>query len=89
MLIEIFYVVVILILILLAFIASQVNRQLLGNSRYYELTVFLGSGGHTGEMFEMLKNFDFRKVDKINLLVGHSDRSSEQFFMGSLKKELS
>ncbi len=62
--------------LVLSFIALKVNKKHLNDLNYYEVTLLLGSGGHTGEMCELLRGFHFNKAQKINVLIGNTDRSS-------------
>ena len=80
--------IVIILGLLLAFIAMRVDKKALRNKGYYEITLFLGSGGHTGEICELLKGFSFAKVMRINILTAQNDSSSLSFFRKSLDKEL-
>lgn len=55
------------------------NRS--SNASYFEITVVLGSGGHTGEMCLLLKKFNFVKMNKMNVIITQSDSSSEKYFI--------
>jgi hypothetical protein len=45
------------------------DRRKYSSLVYNELTIMLGSGGHTGEICELLKNFHFEKVQVLNVLM--------------------
>lgn len=51
----------------------------------YEVTIVLGSGGHTGELCHLLGSFDFARAATINVLIANTDRSSQLFFENSIK----
>lgn len=54
--------------------------------KHYELTILLGSGGHTGELTLMLKNLHFEQLDKLNVLITSNDKSSQQYFTNLLNQ---
>lgn len=62
--------------VLLSLVALTINRKALKDPSYYEITILLGSGGHTGEMCELVRGFQFNKTSKINIIIASSDRSS-------------
>lgn len=68
-------------------IATRVHWSKRKDRNYYELTLFLGSGGHTGELCEMLHNFKMRKVARVNVLIASTDRSSEHFFRNYIRRD--
>lgn len=70
-----------------AIIAMRVNWKKRKDEGYYELTLFLGSGGHTGELCQMLHNFKMQRLSKINVLITSTDRSSENFFKNYIKND--
>lgn len=57
-------------------IASRVDWSKRKQQGYYEITLFLGSGGHTGELCQMLHGFKMDKVSLLNILITSTDRSS-------------
>jgi hypothetical protein len=60
----------------LAVIALKVDWGKRKNANYYEVTLFLGSGGHTGELCQLLHNFKMNKVTQLNVLITSTDKSS-------------
>lgn len=71
--------------VVLAAIALKVDWKKYKDSGYYEITIFLGSGGHTGELCQLLNHFKLDRVNKLNVLITSSDKSSEGFFKNYLK----
>lgn len=57
-------------------VALKINRRALNDPSYYEITILLGSGGHTGEMCELVRGFQFSKANKINVIIASTDRAS-------------
>ena len=45
-----------------------------------QICIILGSGGHTTEMCEILRHFNFHKCHKVTVITGTSDHLSESFF---------
>lgn len=58
------------------YLVKKIDKKALKDPSYYELTLFLGSGGHTGEMCELVRGFHFTKANKINILIGSTDKAS-------------
>ena len=44
------------------------------------MILFLGSGGHTTEILQIVEGFDFSKFDRLVLLKSESDKTSEDKF---------
>lgn len=76
MFIQIFQGVFALLFGILIFIALKIKSKRIKNPKYYEITLLLGSGGHTGEMMELIRGLHFDKVNRVNVLIGKSDRAS-------------
>lgn len=68
-------------------VASRVDWRKRKQRDYYEITLFLGSGGHTGELCQMLHNFKMGKVTLLNILIASTDKSSENFFRNYIKSD--
>lgn len=51
-----------------------------------QVCIILGSGGHTTQMCELFRNFDFEKCEKIFVIVGSSDQLSQTFFSNYFKE---
>lgn len=68
-------------------VASRVDWRKRKQQGYYEITLFLGSGGHTGELCQMLHNFKMDKVTILNILITSTDKSSENFFRNYIKSD--
>lgn len=49
----------IIIIIILVLLIFKKDWKKYSNISYYEITLFLGSGGHTGELCAMLEGFYF------------------------------
>lgn len=64
------------LVLIVAAIAMKVNWKKYKDRKYFEVTLFLGSGGHTGELCQLLNNFKLERVDKLNVLITSSDKSS-------------
>lgn len=60
---------------------SKAKKQ----QKHYEITVLLGSGGHTGELSLLLKNLQFSKADRLNVLITSTDKSSKNYFSNLFK----
>lgn len=67
--------------------ASRVDWSKRRKSDYYEITLFLGSGGHTGELCQMLHHFKMDKVTLLNILITSTDKNSEHFFRNYIKDD--
>lgn len=68
-------------------IALKVDWSKRKDKDYYEVTILLGSGGHTGELCELLHNFKMERLSKLNVLITASDKTSEPFFRNYLKRD--
>jgi hypothetical protein len=68
-------------------IAVRVDWSKRRQPDYYEITLFLGSGGHTGELCQMLHNFKMDKVTLLNILITSTDKSSQNFFTNYIKSD--
>jgi hypothetical protein len=53
--------------------------------KHYEITVLLGSGGHTGELSLLLKNLQFNEAHRLNVLITSTDKSSKNYFWNLFK----
>ena len=74
-----------IVVALVAFIASKVSWMKYKDKDYYEVTILLGSGGHTGELCQLLNHFKLDKVNRLNVLITTTDKSSEGFFRNYIK----
>lgn len=72
---------------MVATIALKVDWSKRKDKKYYEVTILLGSGGHTGELCELLHNFKMERLSKLNVLITASDKTSESFFRNYLKRD--
>lgn len=68
-------------------VAIKVDWSTRKDKQYYEVTILLGSGGHTGELCEMLHNFKMEKLSKLNVLIAVTDKTSESFFRNYIKRD--
>lgn len=75
------------VLAIIAIVAAKVDWSKRRDRQYYEVTILLGSGGHTGELCEMLHNFKMEKLSKLNVLITASDKTSEAFFRNYLQRD--
>jgi hypothetical protein len=50
-----------------------------------QICLMLGSGGHTTEMYLLFRDFHFDKCANVFVLVGDTDRMSEQYFTNFFK----
>lgn len=73
-------------LVVIAIIAMKVDWNKRKDKQYYEVTILLGSGGHTGELCEMLNNFRMERLSKLNVLITATDKTSESFFRNYVKR---
>jgi beta-1,4-N-acetylglucosaminyltransferase len=65
----------ILATVLLCLIASKpIRRYLFKNNK--SIMIILGSGGHTGELLQMLKELDFNKFKTCYFISAHNDKNS-------------
>lgn len=83
------YIIILILLLTLLIglqLAKKVDRAKLSNTNYYEITIMLGSGGHTGEMCELLHTFDFNRVGLVNVLLTSNDNNSRKVFSASLER---
>ncbi len=76
--------VVVIVGVVVVGIAGRVDWRKYRDRGYYEVTLFLGSGGHTGELCQLLNGFKLDKVNKLNVIITESDKSSEGFFRNYL-----
>lgn len=69
------------------FMAVAIISRRANKLRNYKTNVciILGSGGHTTEICEMLRNFTFEKCGKVFVIVGKSDHLSEPFLLNYFK----
>jgi len=70
-----------------AIVATRVEWSKRKDGKYVEVTLFLGSGGHTGELCEMLHDFRMQRVGRVNVLITSTDRTSEDFFRNYMKRD--
>jgi hypothetical protein len=81
--------VLLLVSFAVALIAIRVDRRALHSKDYIHITIFLGAGGHTGEMCELFKGFKFDRVSKISIISANRDNSSVNFWEKALERQLS
>lgn len=79
----------VLFLFLALYLVRKIDKKAIRDPKYYELTILLGSGGHTGEMCELIRGLHFSKSHKINIVISSTDKTSQGFFESSLVKYLS
>ena len=53
-------------------------------TRKPQTVILLGSGGHTTEMCEMVREFRFNDCEKVFVITGTSDKLSKNFFLNYL-----
>lgn len=59
-------IVVLLFIIVLIFV---ILKYVVFKKKISQICIFLGSGGHTGEMLEIIQGFDFNKFKKLSLII--------------------
>ncbi|WBF11901.1 hypothetical protein N7582_001160 [Saccharomyces uvarum] len=64
---------------------ASVFRTQKSSKKRLKIFVFLGSGGHTGEMLRLLQNYKDLLLDESILYVGYSDQASRQRFCSLLQ----
>ncbi|CAI4055403.1 N-acetylglucosaminyldiphosphodolichol N-acetylglucosaminyltransferase anchoring subunit ALG14 SKDI_02G1760 [Saccharomyces kudriavzevii IFO 1802] len=64
---------------------ASVLRMHKPSKKPLKIFVFLGSGGHTGEMLRLLQNYNDLLLDKSTVYVGYSDQASKQKFARLMK----
>lgn len=74
-------------LVVIAIVAIMVDWNKRIDKQYYEVTILLGSGGHTGELCEMLHNFKMERLSKMNVLITATDKTSESFFRNYIRRD--
>ena len=63
----------ILLVIYFSLVAYGLTIKYILKRKSSRLMIVFGSGGHTTEMLLMLKNINFKKYDRVTLIIGHSD----------------
>ena len=75
------------ILIAISILLALLKRRAKSKKKDQQtVLILLGSGGHTTEMCELMREFNFKKCAQVYIISGTSDKLSEAFFLNYLSE---
>ena len=76
-----------LLSLVVALVSLKVDATKLANPHRRETAFLLGSGGHTGELCQLIANFRVEDVERGHVITTQGDKSSSGFFRDTLQSQ--